>query len=58
VDHLSVEVEEGSGFERAYAEPASSHVENEMEGIEVVDVVPIVVAVSVGAAGDPPPVTW
>lgn len=57
VDHLSVEVEDGSGFERAYEEPASSQVEKEVEGAGVVDVVPSDVDVSVGGAGNPPPDT-
>ncbi len=58
VDHLSVEVEDGSGFEIMYGELASSQVENRGEGAEIVEVIPIAVAVSVGGEGDPPPETW
>ena len=57
-DHLSVEVEEGSGFDRTYWAPASSQLMLGLVDSGVVEVTPIEVAVSVGAVGFPPPVIW
>jgi hypothetical protein len=58
VDHLCVEVEDGSGFDRAYWVPASSQVVLGLVESGVVEVTPSEVAVSVGAVGVPPPVIW
>ena len=57
VVHLSLELDGESGFDVAYCEPASSQRAVPFEGKRVVEFVPYEVAVSVGAAGKPPPDT-
>jgi hypothetical protein len=55
VDHLSLEVDDGSGFDNAYWEPTSSHSVTGLEDKVMLEVAPNTVPVSAGGVGEPPP---